>query len=370
MPKVSKYGKGRVVILRDKTILHMKYDPSLLSEGSHSRIYVQCTRCNEIFQRENRHLGKLHACPTHKSLGGIDYKWCDVCTTFVPLTEFHKNAARIDGCAPYCKKCEKIKYWAKDLNKKKAKLKTLNGWINWSCIRKRGECRKHGIPCDLTYEILLDKWYYQRGRCFYSNVPMEFNTRSLKSATLERLDSSVGYVATNIVWASKAMNYMKNDASYGEFKEFLADMGIHSMPRCEYKPLSADAVVPCRAKPFDAGMDIYAINDIVLVPKEFTEIKTGVAMSAPDGYYFTIEGRSSLFKHGVEPVRGIIDASYTGEITVVLFNVSSMPYPIKKGERVAQLIMHKVYRPDIVVVDDFSIDHRNRGNAGYGSTGK
>jgi dUTP pyrophosphatase len=218
----------------------------------------------------------------------------------------------------------------------------------------------------------MDTWNFQGGKCFYSGIPLEFGKHSLKSATLERLDSDVGYIKTNMVWASRAMNHMKNDATYSEFREFLADMNIYhnSSPRCEYKSLDDESKIPSRAKTFDAGMDVYATHDITLSPGKFTEIKTGMALSAHDGYYFTIEGRSSLFKYGIEPVRGIIDASYTGEITVVLFNVSSVPYDIKKGDRVAQLIMHRVYVPDIVVVDNFSIDHRNRGDAGYGSTGK
>jgi len=370
---MGRFGKGKVLFLEERTKSELNINISDYNENSHKRVFVRCVRCGEEFLREFRKLYQLHACPTHKHVYGIDYKWCDSCSKFLPYKDFHANKARYDGFSSFCKECEKLKYTGKNNNRKELKRKSdIEHWIKWSCIRKRTECKKHGIKFTITPEQLIDIWYKQDGRCFYSNIKMTISTNSLTDISFERLNSNIGYVSNNVVFASKAMNNMKNNATYTDFISFLTNMDMyrHTAPRCEYKLIDPKAKLPIRAKSFDGGLDLYSIEETILKSKEPTIIKTGIILSIQDGYYFTVEGRSGMFKNGIWPLHAIIDASYTGELSIVLYNMGNFDYMISSGDRIAQITIHKVYVPDMVMVDDFSLEHKTRGIAGYGSTGR
>ncbi len=99
-------------------------------------------------------------------------------------------------------------------------------------------------------------------------------------------------------------------------------------------------------------------------------VSTGICISCPEGYYFTIEGRSGLYSKGIFPTRGIIDAGYTGEIKIGLYNTNKVDYNIEKNDRIAQMTLHKAYNIDFTNVNEFSPDYKTRGDAGFGSSGK
>lgn len=130
------------------------------------------------------------------------------------------------------------------------------------------------------------------------------------------------------------------------------------------------AIVPTRTRSTDAGYDLYSITDKVLEPSEVAEIKTGIRISAPDGWYYTIDGRSSMWSRGIITFRGIIDGGYTGTVQAHLMNASTTAYSIKRGDRIAQIIMHKINHMDLVPVDHFSPRYNYRGSNGFGSTGR
>lgn len=140
--------------------------------------------------------------------------------------------------------------------------------------------------------------------------------------------------------------------------------------RIEIKLLSHDAKIPFRSRTTDAGYDLYSIEDAVLQPGLATIVKTGLAIAIPPGFYYTIEGRSSLWMKGIFPNRGIIDATYCGEAFVSLVNVSGHPFEIEKGDRIAQLILHRQYDANFVPIDQFSDLYNQRGIDGFGSSGK
>lgn len=144
---------------------------------------------------------------------------------------------------------------------------------------------------------------------------------------------------------------------------------LDSVPVVEFKVLSEGGKLPKRAKPTDAGYDIYSSETRVLEPGRLTPVGTGIAISAPDGWYYTIEGRSSLFKKHIFPVRAVIDASYTGETFVMLANFGQESVLVEAGDRVAQILMHKFYSFDVKEVLEFSPEYSKRGNNGFGSTG-
>jgi deoxyuridine 5'-triphosphate nucleotidohydrolase len=140
--------------------------------------------------------------------------------------------------------------------------------------------------------------------------------------------------------------------------------------RVEVRFISKDAKVPFRKRTTDAGYDLYSVENIVLPPKVSTIVHTGIQIAAPPGYYYTIEGRSSLYMAGIFPNRAIIDATYTGEALVSFVNTSDDAYIISTGERIAQMILHKQYHAEFDIVEEFSPCYNQRGTNGFGSTGK
>jgi dUTP pyrophosphatase len=135
--------------------------------------------------------------------------------------------------------------------------------------------------------------------------------------------------------------------------------------------LDNDAVIPTYAKPGDAGADLYSISDLVLSPGERALVRTGIAIALPNGYVGLVHPRSGLgLKNGISVVNtpGTIDAGYRGEIGVVLINHDlHESFQVKKGDRIAQLVIQKVENAQFKMVDQLPESERSTG--GYGSTG-
>jgi dUTP pyrophosphatase len=140
--------------------------------------------------------------------------------------------------------------------------------------------------------------------------------------------------------------------------------------RLECKLLHPDARLPTRSRTTDAGYDLSSIEEAVVPPHDTVKIDTGIAVSAPAGYYYTIDGRSSLWMKRVIPFRGIIDGTYTGPLIVILSNHSDDEYKINKGDRIAQMVLHRINHCDVVQVNEFSPYYNQRGQNGFGSTGR
>lgn len=135
--------------------------------------------------------------------------------------------------------------------------------------------------------------------------------------------------------------------------------------------LNNDAKLPAYAKSGDAGADLCAAHSTTLLPGEFKLIPTGIAMAIPLGYVGLIHPRSGLAaKHGITVLNtpGTIDSGFRGEIKVILINHSQEVYNIERGERIAQLVIQKVEGAFFEPVDE--LDVTDRGNGGFGSTGK
>ncbi len=119
-------------------------------------------------------------------------------------------------------------------------------------------------------------------------------------------------------------------------------------------------------------MDIRAdVNDPVLLnPGEIKLIPTGFALSVPLGYEVQIRPRSGLaLKHGVGLVNspGTIDSDYRGEVGIIMTNWGSESFTIKRGDRIAQMIISRVFQADLFETDD--LDNTSRGQGGFGHTG-
>lgn len=135
--------------------------------------------------------------------------------------------------------------------------------------------------------------------------------------------------------------------------------------------LDPDLPLPSYAHPGDAGVDLYATEDVELLPGERAMVGTGVAIALPDGYAAFVHPRSGLAaRYGVTTLNspGTIDAGYRGEIKVVLVNLNPKEtVRLKRGDRIAQLVIQQVERAVFYEVE--RLPGSVRGTDGFGSTG-
>lgn len=135
---------------------------------------------------------------------------------------------------------------------------------------------------------------------------------------------------------------------------------------------NSDVPLPDYESEGSSGMDIraYVREPVVLRPGEIRLIPTGLAVSVPPGYEGQIRPRSGLaFHYGIGMVNspGTVDSDYRGEIGIILINWGAEPFTIRRGDRIAQMVISKVYRADLIEVD--GLDGTSRGQGGFGHTG-
>jgi len=135
---------------------------------------------------------------------------------------------------------------------------------------------------------------------------------------------------------------------------------------------NSDIPLPRYMTPQSSGMDLCAAikEDQVLPVGSIVVIPTGVAIALPSGLEAQIRPRSGLaFQHGIGIINapGTIDADYRGEIKVGLINLGQEPYTIRRGDRIAQMVIQRVYQVQVALVDTLEKTERNEG--GFGHTG-
>jgi dUTP pyrophosphatase len=121
-----------------------------------------------------------------------------------------------------------------------------------------------------------------------------------------------------------------------------------------------------------AGMDLYAKvkEDVIIKPGEIKLIETGIMIQLPEGYEAQIRPRSGLaLKNGITMLNspGTIDSDYRGEIKLIIINLGKSDFIVKRGLRIAQMIINKVELPEILEVS--KLDDTERGENGFGHTG-
>ena len=144
------------------------------------------------------------------------------------------------------------------------------------------------------------------------------------------------------------------------------------MPEIAVQRLDPDLPLPQYAHEGDAGVDLYAREDMVLAPQGGRALMpTGIAIAIPRGYAGFVLPRSGLALHnGISVVNapGLIDSHYRGELKVVLLNTDpTRPYHVHRGDRIAQLVIQKV--EDVTWVEVSELDANNRGG-GFGHSGR
>lgn len=133
-----------------------------------------------------------------------------------------------------------------------------------------------------------------------------------------------------------------------------------------------DLELPAHAKPGDAGVDLRASDDVTLPPGGGRAlVPTGISIAIPDGFCGLVQPRSGLaLKHGVTVLNtpGLIDSGYRGELKVLLINTDpSTTFEVRRGERIAQLVIQAYEQVNFVEVDE--LPDSARGVGGFGSTG-
>jgi len=135
------------------------------------------------------------------------------------------------------------------------------------------------------------------------------------------------------------------------------------------KKLNPDAILPTYAHPGDAGLDLCSLEECTLQPNERKALHTGIAIELEPGYVSLVKDRSGLaVKHGMHTLAGVIDAGYRGEYKIVLINHGRQAYTIKKGDKIAQLLIMPVAQAEVKEVPELS--DSSRGTGGFGSTDK
>jgi dUTP pyrophosphatase len=136
--------------------------------------------------------------------------------------------------------------------------------------------------------------------------------------------------------------------------------------------VDSDLPLPAYMTPHASGMDICAavVDDLMIPEGAIMVVPTGIAIALPEGFEAQVRPRSGLaFKHGIGIINspGTIDADYRGEIRVALINLGQGPYTVRRGDRIAQLVIQKVHQARLEIVE--ALDETDRNDGGFGHTG-
>jgi dUTP pyrophosphatase len=139
----------------------------------------------------------------------------------------------------------------------------------------------------------------------------------------------------------------------------------------KFKKLNNQAIIPEYMSPYASGADIYSCEEIIIGTGEIKLVSTGFALSIPPGFEGQIRPRSGLaLKHGITVLNspGTIDSDYRGEVKVILINLGTNSFSIKKGDRIAQLVITEIVRASLQIVE--VLDETERNHGGFGHTGQ
>lgn len=137
-----------------------------------------------------------------------------------------------------------------------------------------------------------------------------------------------------------------------------------------FKKIHPDATLPSYAHASDAGMDVRSVEDVIVPAMGRVLVHTGLVMLLPPMYEAQVRPRSGLaLKHGITVLNtpGTIDSGYRGEVCVILANFGDSDFQVKKGDKVAQIVVAPVVQAEIEAASE--IDETDRGAGGFGSTG-
>jgi len=133
------------------------------------------------------------------------------------------------------------------------------------------------------------------------------------------------------------------------------------------KRIHPDAKLPVYGHPGDAGLDLFSVVDRELRPGDVFAVPTGIQVAVPAGHVGLVWDKSGISLQGVHRLAGVVDSGYRGEVQVVMINLSATPFAVKKGMKIAQMLVQPV--AGLNVVEAENLDDTARGQGGFGSTG-
>lgn len=141
------------------------------------------------------------------------------------------------------------------------------------------------------------------------------------------------------------------------------------MIKVQVRKLHKDAKMPLFARAGDAGMDLFACEEVTILQGKRTQVRTGIALAIPEGHVGLIWDKSGLsHTKGLKTLGGVVDAGYRGEVLVGLVNLGEEPHTFHVGDKVAQMLIQKVEHADLCEVD--TLEDSERGEQGFGSSGR
>ena len=133
------------------------------------------------------------------------------------------------------------------------------------------------------------------------------------------------------------------------------------------KRIHPEAKLPSYGHVGDAGLDLFSVADHDLAPGEVYSVPTGIQVAIPEGHVGLVWDKSGISLQGIHRLAGVVDAGYRGEVRVVLINLSGEAFSVRRGMKIAQMLVQPVASVGIVETDE--LDDTSRGEGGFGSTG-
>ncbi len=296
------------------------------------------------------------------------YKECQVCgTSFTVKKRILKDRA-YKVCS---KECRSIFYSRTRQGENNGNYNPLTPLQRFFHDRAKS-CNRRGLAknteSNITYLDLEELYNKQKGRCFYSNVPLTLDGKhSPDYLSVDRIDASKGYTKENIVLCTIACNFLKSNYEFVSLFDILHGMFFTMNKQVvKYQLTDSAGNKPTRAHETDAGFDL-TITSVQSIPGGYI-CGTGIAVQPPKGFHFELICRSSTYKKGLMLWNGIgvIDTEYTGEIKAVFKADTTHTVP-QIGDRLVQLILRPTLNAELIEVD--SLSDTERGIGGFGSTG-
>ena len=139
------------------------------------------------------------------------------------------------------------------------------------------------------------------------------------------------------------------------------------------KKLNAKGIIPTKGTPYSAGLDLYSPESTIIEPRSYKRIATYIGIEIPKGCYGRIAPRSSIGAKGIDVFAGVVDNDYgiDGQVQVILYNSTNIPFKIEEKTRIAQIIIEKYEHVECIleVDSEYSSEKTLRNGKGFGSTG-
>lgn len=219
--------------LDSTTMQAFGYIASDLTHSSTKPIWVKCQECGIITKIQKQHSHRLHRCKS--VINGR--KKCFKCKRSLLVSEFSKNRSTYDGFQKMCKDCFANEPSVQEGYKKKSRKirESLHEYFRYKCNNIRHRAKLKGLSCTITAEDLCAIYNQQDGMCYYSGIKLQHNRGiyGFDSLSVDRIDPAQGYVRSNIVLCSYAINSFKGQCTQREFCNLLKQVMPQLIKFCE-----------------------------------------------------------------------------------------------------------------------------------------